>query len=496
MASPQLFENNDVVFISPICNYYGYDERDGNPSLVWGRVASRDGGRVRWNNDRSNDYCLREKIIHARDLKTVYEPIAKSLAELLATKKVISFRYSWNSIVGGNLAYGAWYEIVSVEDKIITTPAYRDIPALSINIPNINLRRLAYTDIPGNSVVNNPRIQTIDVLQLLKSNYTLYTEEESKKVLEKIELERKKLLEERKVIIDMFSKSMVETFGEEFVDIKDVNGATEFITYFPDITIKNSEGKSHRIIDLYTKFTINPDNKFSGGLYGLRATRTHSEVNCGYIHSHLHSGNGRRSWDNFCLGDSTPIRTLITEFSSDTENYTEDNIDMFCYQLNNFVRWESLEGNPYISIRNVTNKRRVADIRNGRSLEEAYNKYTALYNDFPFEIINSTTHDSIKVITNEEFEKRITGVASEFVYKIGEEYYSNERETLSREYIDQIGYTMLTFKDKEIKYNITSGDDKEQKAQKVAHPKITEYVCNRLSEQFELFLSEEEHKDN
>jgi len=493
MASPQLFEINDIVFLSPTSSYYGYPKDDGNPSAVYGKVT---GSRtVTWSSGRRNEYDFREHLVHSKNLKNIYEPIAKLLIEVLTKNKVISFGFSHNSMVG-NLAFGAWYEIVSLEDCIITTPAYRDVSELSINIPNIKLRRLPFTDIPGNSVASETAIRTIDVLQLLRSNYTLYSEEEVKGQLEKIELERKKLLEERKGIIDMFSNSMIETFGEEFIHIKDVDGTTEFITHFPEITIKNSEGKSHKIVDLYTKFIIKADNKFADKLEGLRTTRTYAEVNSAYHHSHLTSSNSRMNWSNFCLGESTPIKMLITEFSLDVKNYTEDNIDMFCYQLNNYVRWESIEGRPYMYIRNITNRRRVADIRNDRSLEDAYNKYTALYNDFPFEIINSTDYDSVKVVSNEEFEKRVTSVASEFVYKIGEEYYSNQRDTIDSSYKSQIGDHVLTFKDKKIKYNITSGDDKEAKIQKVAHPKIQEYVANRLSEQFELFLSEEDHKDN
>jgi hypothetical protein len=488
MASPQLFKTDDVVLLSPITSYYGSSYTDNNPSLVDGRVVNN--GRISWSNGTNNSYNFNCDIISAKTFKDIYENIALSLAKILSEKKIL---YICNSQTGmiNNLQWGNYYQITKIEDYIINTPTYREVPALNINIPKITLEYLKVGGSSGSEKV------VVDVLTLLRTNFELFSDEDLRVELEAARIEAEKKLQERKVIIDMFTRSMIDTFGEEFIDVRDVNNTTEFITYFPDITIKNSQGRSHNIKNLYTKFVITENNIFDGALYGVRSTRTYSEVLGEYNHSHLRESKERKDWSSFCLGDATPIRMLITEFSTDKKNFTEENIDMFCYQLNSYVRWESLEGIPYRKMEGITTRRGVNSLNDTSKLEDIFNKYTTLYKDFTFNTENSNGFDAIKVVRNDEFEKRITGIAHEFAYKIGNNYYaSNSSKSISSNYKRQIGDKVLTFKGIDIKYNLITGDDKEAKAQKVAHPKITEYVANRISEQFELFLSEEEYKDN
>ena len=145
-------------------------------------------------------------------------------------------------------------------------------------------------------------------------------------------------------------------FGENRVDIiETTNTETYVYIWFPKETISNSKGQKHTIYDLYIK--INFVNSRFVDMRTIRTSFTLAELHSGYSHSHspaepyVHTGasictyTGERSC---CLGTG-PLGQLMCD-------YIDSNILMsLCIYIEKWVRWESLEGGPYIRMEKIGN---------------------------------------------------------------------------------------------------------------------------------------------
>lgn len=121
---------------------------------------------------------------------------------------------------------------------------------------------------------------------------------------------------------------------------------SSYIIRFPEIVITNSNKKKHTIRDLFVRLDFNSTFTNILGLpSAMRMTLDHNELYSGYRHSHIHVNVN--NWSIFCVGD-TNITQLIQTFMS--SSIVPDKFIGFLYQLNEYVRWESLEGGPYIRI--------------------------------------------------------------------------------------------------------------------------------------------------
>lgn len=142
--------------------------------------------------------------------------------------------------------------------------------------------------------------------------------------------------------------------------------------HFPEITISNSNDHTHDIKDLFVSFEIflNSNGVIPGELQGFRTTFTIAEWESRYAHSHLNSlpriqsGFIRRF---FCLGDGT---SMVVSRENLMLGYSENRFNMYLFNIDSFVRWESLEGVPY---------KQLSRIRRANS-EVEYHTYT--YNQY------------------------------------------------------------------------------------------------------------------
>ena len=118
------------------------------------------------------------------------------------------------------------------------------------------------------------------------------------------------LMEKPLEIFRVFS----EYFGEDKVDLQGYRTKAEFTNYvlggatpeaalcasviygvpcftllvwFPEVRITNENNKSINVKDLYVKIFIDIHGQLSGKFYINRATYTHAQLRCGYIHSHV-----------------------------------------------------------------------------------------------------------------------------------------------------------------------------------------------------------------
>jgi len=130
------------------------------------------------------------------------------------------------------------------------------------------------------------------------------------------------------------------------------------ILLYEDIEIRNSKGVTHPIKDLYVYLPVGVSKVGNGVFfstpYGRRGKTTLAEFKRGYRHSHL----GSRAMNStdlytdksaFCLGMGEISNTL----GLISGNLDEEMFELLLHQLDVYVRWESLEGIPFMHITNL-----------------------------------------------------------------------------------------------------------------------------------------------
>lgn len=130
-----------------------------------------------------------------------------------------------------------------------------------------------------------------------------------------------------------------------------------FVIY-DKITITNSREKSHDIRDLVvaTELEMENGNLHASMIQGTRLSLSEKEQVSGYIHSHLNTRNidnfnNLCNISSFCIGGTSELQDLITESAS--SDFDEGLIDLFLTMVDSIVKWESLEGVPYVKIQSL-----------------------------------------------------------------------------------------------------------------------------------------------
>lgn len=125
--------------------------------------------------------------------------------------------------------------------------------------------------------------------------------------------------------------------------------------YYPQFIIRNSNNKSKVLKDLYVRFNIDINGKIDN-LSGTRTTLSKAEKYHGYHHSHLPKNiKNNLNFQNFCLGSGTQILVSKVMFleaiskNQEIKNY----FLLFLHNLDSVVKFESLEGMPYMRFSDV-----------------------------------------------------------------------------------------------------------------------------------------------
>ena len=129
------------------------------------------------------------------------------------------------------------------------------------------------------------------------------------------------------------------------------------ILRWKEFIITNKRDETHRIKDMLVAMPFSSNGeRFDQDLRGTRGSISYKEYKSRYRHSHLNSGfhpfstfcTGRdginNSWSELRL--STPKEKGVDEYSLMFES--------FLHQLNSFIRYESIEGTPYIYIQSLS----------------------------------------------------------------------------------------------------------------------------------------------
>jgi len=137
------------------------------------------------------------------------------------------------------------------------------------------------------------------------------------------------------------------------LDLKEYKEGSNFniLIKYPKLTITNSLGHSHKIVDLFILIQIKNNKLYN--FYGFRGTVTFKEYLESYTHSHLNTfsiGN----IGGFCLGIGA-FNNLVS--INKKQEVTSNTFTLFLYSLTKYLEWESIEGVPHAYIFHIDYKK-------------------------------------------------------------------------------------------------------------------------------------------
>lgn len=130
------------------------------------------------------------------------------------------------------------------------------------------------------------------------------------------------------------------------------------LVHFPKVRVTNEHDKFIDITHLWVRVGLKINGKCLGGFSMNRSEYTASQLNAGYLHSHVPSigvGSDFSIFRSPCLG-SGPIKDTIATLAM---SYDEPMWKLFCLELDKYVRVESLSGVPYKYLEKVNDKETV-----------------------------------------------------------------------------------------------------------------------------------------
>ena len=142
-----------------------------------------------------------------------------------------------------------------------------------------------------------------------------------------------------------------DTYIKKYVDIYSVS--VYVLIYFPKITVTNENDKSIDIEEVYIRVPIDRYGKLVSSFEIIRTKYSYDQYKSGYMHSHAYAGISKtsRDWRGMCLGSGPLVTTTHTLKNS----YDLDIWRLFCIELDEYLKVESVAGVPYIRMNRVGN---------------------------------------------------------------------------------------------------------------------------------------------
>lgn len=201
--------------------------------------------------------------------------------------------------------------------------------------------------------------------------------------------------------IDLYIPYKPSELYDEYKSVKNLsfmdNVPPQLTIWFPNVEIKNEQGDSYSLKDVYMRLSIFPTNGCTIRLSLCTATYTRDQYNAGYMHSHARSiYENEVEFKNVCLG-SGPLSHMIgyapSKVSDDKLFYYYSQI---AYEIERYVGVESLRGGPYIRMSYITN-------RGSRFPHVEFSEFNAAYTplDFYTEVLTKYIqylHDNNKIV--------------------------------------------------------------------------------------------------
>jgi len=317
---------------------------------------------------------------------------------------------------------------------------------------------------------------------------------------------------------EKIKEKLYQIFGEKYVDIKEDGGC---IIHFPKITITNSKNDEHTITDLYIQLGWRYDSNrnvsiFYNTLKGIRLSFSPVEIYKGYIHSHLptldieeeeEEQNVRISFTDFCLG-SDGISVVLASLNL---QFTIDNFIILLNFINDFIRWESLEGGPYIEmteVQDAINEYTSVDMTSYISVDKqevAEHFITTVPEYFIKKLYFVLNLDSVTILNSLELLEEWEKIYSEDPYyslivnpaiKYNNTYYvENEDYSEILNYAENINLTGSFFfkgKNRFPKINFTGSNNniKIEKGVRVVHPALFRIIIEIIGNRLHIYLTD------
>lgn len=154
-----------------------------------------------------------------------------------------------------------------------------------------------------------------------------------------------------RAVIRRYPESTIEEIIKIIGEVGNLAGT--ILVYFPKVTVTNEHNASIEITQLFVRTRVTSMGTIWGAFDMTRGEYTLGQIRQGYIHSHCSGIPSEGNFSSCCLG-SGPIRHTISLLIQD---FDEDRWNLYCFELSEYVKVESLSGIPYNSLRNVVNSR-------------------------------------------------------------------------------------------------------------------------------------------
>ena len=187
-----------------------------------------------------------------------------------------------------------------------------------------------------------------------ESCYLLSEEDKKKCISKRINVVSRALIKDKK-LIKQVKESLEAVFpgNWDFTVGKSLRDLYTVTIKFPYFKIVNGKNEEHEIHDLYVQWIFTKGFIKTHAVQGIRGCLSYVEYKCGYLHSHLPSHVLAEASSNyfrpFCLG-SGDFADLNSEWSLEDRVFDQGDFELLLYQLDAYVKWESLQGGPYMRI--------------------------------------------------------------------------------------------------------------------------------------------------
>lgn len=148
----------------------------------------------------------------------------------------------------------------------------------------------------------------------------------------------------------LFSKAIKNYFAYTTNESNRYYASSYILIYFNQIQVTNENNLTHTTYDTYIKIDLLP-HEIIDNFTLARAAMSASEYKNNYSHSHANCNNFE--FGHCCLG-SGPINETVTKLKSQFIDSKKYLINVFCFELENYLKVESLAGVPYHKLQELS----------------------------------------------------------------------------------------------------------------------------------------------
>lgn len=377
-------------------------------------------------------------------------------------------------------------------------PLTEELPEVQIeeDVPNIQI-------LPSEDTVN--RLFNVEIVE----DITVEVEEDIKTIVElDTNFENTNIRAFTKLLVDKYTEDRV------FIVAKDkAKGVYKVELLFPYTEITNTSSLSIEVENLVVRFyiTIDPILDFKGyylsNEHGDRLSSNTVTIKClkpkagyyrfGYIHPHVMSSNiNSPSYFNYrsvCMGSST-VQQISNYHAS--RNFNNDSFELYLLALEEFLKWESIEGSPYYLTTDILNKISSYKLENKfsmeRFLEDTYFKDVSNYILLNKCSINLST--KIVIIKDTDFTDIVNSFSESYISKylyaknanfgsknlINNSVLENLTDCKKKD-IDFSQYYFTPISGKQVKTSVTFYKEEVVELNKNLNFKINDFTARKIS---------------